>query len=176
MIKQHMLLIGLALIFTQILSASNLALCDSVPHPKKRAYDAWLHSSVPKKKLFGSLHGVGDSTLLFKTRMPLDAGQTQQGYLDVPVSHIESILFRRKDAVAIGIGLVLGLGALGGIAGAALSPEDEFPLVTLFRVNVGMAIGMTFGMLIGFHKKKFTIKGDQQEFVKNKAQLQKFIQ
>lgn len=173
MTKQHFLLVCLALIFTQITSASNLALCDSVPHPKKRAYDAWIYSSAPKKKLFGSLRGVGDSTLLFETRM---ARQKQQEYLTVPVSGIKSVMFRRKDAVAIGIGLVLGLGVLGGIAGAALGPKDEFPLVTLFRVNVGMAIGMTLGMVIGFHRKKFSIQGDQQKFVQNKAQLQKFVQ
>lgn len=176
--KQHFVLIGVALLFTQILSATTLASCDSLSPQKKHTYDAWLQSRTPKGRFLGQLCGVSDSSLSFKPLKPAGTWATQEDWQVVPVSYIESISFRRKNSFGIGIGIVLGLAGLGAMAGikTAKHPETESSPVLLVRILGGFTVGTLLGVAIGFKKKKIMLNGDQKRLVKNRAQLQQYVQ
>ena len=175
--KHRIIYICLALIFTQISSATTVLSCDSVPYGKKHTYDAWLHSSIPKATLLGNLRGVSDSIVFLETERKYDAWNKYQGWLVVPVSNIESISFRRKNSFGIGIGIVLGLAGLGAMAGikTAKHPETESAPVLLVRILGGFTVGTLLGAAIGFKKKKIILKGEQKRLVKNRAKLQQYV-
>lgn len=148
-------------------------------HKKSRTYKIWVELSQKGQKHKGQLLQLKDSSIVIQYWQ-------EEKVLEIPVSEIDKLKFRKKGAIGIGAGIGAGAGILAGIISGVASGDDE-PSETWFdfsstaeekatggAITLGI-LGAATGSVIGSIKKKFSINGTQEIYTKMKPDLNKFL-
>ena len=148
---------------------------------KEKIYQAMIDLTDGKTIKHVFLLEIQDSSLTIVPKKQLLSESIETS--ELAVSRIQRIRFRRKGAVARGMGLgaLLGFG-IGALVGYSDGDDyGQFINFTAKEKALGAGIlmvfpGLIFGILVGADGEKFDIDGRQDNFEKNKEELQKFIQ
>lgn len=146
---------------------------------KGRTYKIWVELSEKDQKYKGQLLTLKDSSIVIRY------GQEEET-LEIPVKEIDKLKFRKKGAIGMGAGIGAGAGIVVGIISGAVAGDDP-PSETWFdfsstaeEKSAGGAItlgvlGAATGSVIGSLKKKFTINGTQENYMRIRPDLNKFL-
>lgn len=146
---------------------------------KGRTYKIWVELSQKGQKHKGQLLKLKDSSIVIQYWQ-------EEKVLEIPVTEIDKLKFRKKGAIGIGAGIGAGAGILAGIISGIASGDDP-PSDTWFdfsstaeekatggAITLGV-LGAATGSVIGSLKKKFTINGTQENYTRIRPDLNKFL-
>lgn len=153
--------------------------CANAQTNKGRTYKIWVELSQSNLKHKGQLIQVKDSSIVIRYWQ-------EETTVEISVKEIHKLKFRKKGAIGMGAGIGAGAGILAGVI-AGMASGDDPPPETWFEFSstaeekaTGGAItlgilGAATGSVIGSIKKKFTINGSQENYVRIKPDLGKYL-
>lgn len=146
---------------------------------KGRTYKIWVELNENDQKYKGQLLQLKDSSIVIRYWQ-------EEETLEISIKEIKKLKFRKKGAIGMGAGIGAGTGIVVGIISGAIAGDDP-PSETWFdfsstaeEKSAGGAItlgvlGAATGSVIGSLKKKFTINGTQENYMRIRPDLNKFL-
>lgn len=162
------------IIFYLILCCFCFHLYSQNKESKSKKYKVWVELN-DKTMSKGYLTELKDSVIVI-------VNQEETESMELPVSKIKQLKFRRKGKIgrslAIGAGTGLVVGAIVGYASGddepgfmSLSAEDKsFVLGTM-----ALPIGVGIGAIVGVTKSKYDISGELENYNRQRFELNKYI-
>ena len=158
------------------MSVSFLNLSFGQQKKKVSTYKVWVEMRESDLRYTGILLGLKDSSVVLQF-------WNEENALEIPVKRIDRIKIRRKGAIGKGA-------AIGGVAGLVTGfligysqgddPESFFAMSAESKgaysaLGIGM-VGAAAGTIFGALKKKFSIRGSQEQYETVRPDLQKYLQ
>jgi hypothetical protein len=146
-----------------------------------KIYKTWISIRGEQNERTGAMFEINDSSITLSNS--LNKQDYHQGKFDVSivdVRNIDIVKIRHKNKIWNGL-------LVGGITGAVIggtfgmvgtSASGQIPNLSGYSIAaasiIGAGIGMLIGAAIGSQKTKVRLRGDQQEFNRNKRNLNEY--
>ena len=158
------------------MSASFLNLSFGQQNKKSKVFKVWVELLDSDVNYVGILLELKDSSVVVQN-------WNEEKVMEIPVQRIYRLKFRRTGAIGKGA-------AIGGIAGLVTGyligysngddPEDYFFAMSAeskgaySAFGIGM-VGAAAGTVVGALKKKFSVRGSQQQYETVRTDLRKYL-